>query len=766
MSKERPLGRGAAPPATPPAVPSGPVRGEDRIAGLIPFGLGAQKPHHILEMFEVLWENADSLPYAWRILHQGVCDGCSLGPRGLRDDVVDGIHLCTTRLRLLRLNTMPALRDSDVADIARLRALDNGQLQALGRVAHPYVYRPGDRGFTRISWDEALAIGGGALRATDPRRQAWFATSRGITNETYYTFTKAARLCGTNHVDLCARLCHQASVAGLKATIGIGAATCSLSDWIGTDLLLLWGADIANNQPVTMKYLAHAKAAGTRVVVINPVREQGLERYWVPSLPKSALFGTRIQDDFVQVKVGGDLALIHGILKVLAERGAIDHAFVAAHTTGWEALRDHVLSTPWEVLETESGVDRATIAHLGDLCARARTMISVWSMGLTQHVFGTENVEAVAALHLALGMIGRPKTGVVPIRGHSGVQGGGECGVAPSSLPGGIPLDDASAAAFDAHWHAADHGHAVPRWTGRSTMRMVEAMGQGEVDALYNLGGNLLAVLPDPAWVRDAFARVRVRIHQDIVFNTSTVLEPGEVVLVLPAQTRYEQRGGGTSTNTERRVRFSPEIPDHPVVGECRPEWEIPCQLAVAAWPELAGELGYADAGDVRAEMERTMPLYAGIAALSKAGDWIQWGGPLLCTDGFDGMPERRGRFVVHARPRVEVPEGYFYLTTRRGKQFNSIVLKEHDAVHGGFLRTDVLIHPEDLAALGFVDGDPARLASELGTMDCRLRAADIRRGVLQGYWPECNVVIGRRLDPRSEEPDYNAPVRILPARG
>jgi molybdopterin-dependent oxidoreductase alpha subunit len=734
-----------------------PIRGQTGIASLAPFGLGHQKPHHVLEMFEVLQENLDSLPYAWRILDQGVCDGCSLGPRGLRDDVVDGIHLCTTRLKLLRLNTMPALKPADLLDIDRLRRMDNRQLQALGRIPYPFLYRKGDRGFTRVSWDDALAIAGTALRDTPPPRQAWFATSRGITNETYYTFGKAARLCGVNNVDLCARLCHQASVSGLKATIGVGAATCSLSDLIGTDLLLLWGTDIANNQPVTMKYLAHAKARGTRVVVINPMREAGLERYWVPSMPVSALFGTKIQDDFVQVRVGGDIALIQGILKRLVETGRADRAWIDAHTTGWAALEAHVTALPWERIEADSGVPRAQIEWLAELYGRARTCVSVWSMGLTQHTFGTENVEAVACLHLARGMVGRPHTGLVPIRGHSGVQGGGECGVGPNLLPGGIPLDDASAAAFEAHW-----GHPIPRAPGLTTMRMVEAMGRGDVDLLYNLGGNLLAVLPDPAWVADAFARTRVRIHQDIVFNTSTVLDPGELVLVLPAQTRYEQLGGGTSTNTERRIRFSPEIPGHPTVGEARPEWQIPCQLAMAAFPALRDALDYPTSQPIRDEMARTIPLYAGIDTLRKAGDWVQWGGPLLCDDGtFPGMPDGRAAFRVAEAPRVEVPEGAFYLTTRRGKQFNSIVIKDHDPVQGGRARDDVLVSAEDLSRLGMADGSRAVLVNDVGRFPCTLRRADVRPGVLQAYWPECNVVIGRRLDPRSEEPDYNAPVWV-----
>ncbi len=751
--------RSSVPPGGPgrlaPAIP-----GVQGIASLVPFGLGEQKPHHMLEMAEVLWENRDSLPYAWRVLNKGVCDGCSLGPRGLADDVIPGIHLCTTRLKLLRLNTMPAFAPADVIDVERLRRMTNKELQDLGRIPFPFIYRRGDRGFTRISWEDALKIAGKALRDTPGQRQAWFATSRGITNETYYAFTKAARLSGTNNVDLCARLCHQASVAGLKATIGVGAPTCSLKDLIGTDLLLLWGTAIANNQPVATKYLAYAKEKGTRIVVINPVREKGLERYWVPSLPKSALFGTKLQDDFIQVQVGGDIALFHGVLKALIERDertgeGIDRAFVEAHTTGWEALEAAIRELPWEQIERESGVARTQIEWLGELVARAKSMITVWSMGLTQHAHGTQNVEAAVNLHLARGAFGRAHCGVVPIRGHSGVQGGGECGLGPTILPGGVPTTEENFVAFEAHW-----GHPLPRFKGHTTMAQVEAMARGEVDFLYNLGGNLRAVLPEPAWLADAFSKVKLRIHQDIVFNTSTVLD-GETVLVLPAQTRYEQRGGGTSTSTERRVRFSPEIEGHPILGEARPEYEIPCQIAMAAFPALKSALTYADSQPIREEMARTMPIYAGIEALSKAGDSIQWGGEMLCRDGVFPTPTGRAGFTVLATTPIHVPEGAFYLTTRRGKQFNSIVIKDHDPVQGGKSRRDVLICRADIGRLGLADGDVVTLVSEVGRMVATLCEADIRPGVLQAYWPECNVLIPRRVDPRSEEPDYNCIVRI-----
>ena len=741
------------------ALKPAPVRGSNRIASLAPLGLGHDKPHHLLEMAEVMWENRDSLPYAWNILRLGVCDGCSLGPRGLRDDVIDGTHLCTSRLKLLRNNTRPAFASADVLDIERLRGMSNRELQELGRIPYPFVYRPGDRGFSRVSWREAIdTIAEGLGPDPDPHRMAFFASSKGLTNESYYAFNKAARLMGSNHVDLCARLCHAATVSGLMGTIGVGAPTCSLSDMIGTDLLLLVGTNISNNQPVTMKYLVEAKAKGTRVVVVNTTLEKGLERYWVPSHPTSALFGTRLMDDFIQVNAGGDVAFLNGVLKALIEREGHDQTYIDAYTDGFDELKAKLEGQSWDELVRISGVHRRDIEWVAELYGRARSAVTIYSMGLTQHRFGVENVEAVVNLHLSRGMLGRDKCGILPIRGHSGVQGGGEVGVSPGKLPGGRKLTAESAAEMSALWG----GHPVPTWPGHTTGPMLEAALEGDFDLLYNMGGNLLATMPDPQWVRDAFAKVPVRVHQDINLNTSMLLDPAQVVVLLPAQTRYEQRGGGTSTSTERRIRFSPEIPGHPQVGECKPEYEIPGLIAARVFPHLKDEVCYDDSSEVRQEMDRTMPVYKGIGQLSEAGQWVQWGGKHLCVDGdFSGMPTGRARFTPLDPPEVEVPPGHFYMTTRRGKQFNSIIIKDIDHLQHGAGRNDLFINPADLARLGLKTGDDIRVTSEHGVWKAVARDMNIKPGVVQAYWPECNQLIGRRWDPRSLEPDYNATVTI-----
>jgi molybdopterin-dependent oxidoreductase alpha subunit len=737
-----------------------PVRGEAGIAGLVPFGLGRTKPHHFAEMAGVLADNADSLGYAWKILRHGVCDGCSLGPRGLRDDVIGGVHLCMSRLKLLRNNTVGAFSEEDVADISGLRQMSGAQLRGLGRVPYPFIYRCGDAGFSRLSWDQALGLIGERLQRVPGERQGWFATSKGLTNETYYAFTKAARLMGTNNVDFCARLCHQATVAGLSRTIGVGAPTVSLSDLIGTDLLLLWGSNIANNQPVAVKYLHHAKKAGTRIVVINTAREKGLENYWIPSIASSAVFGTRLMDDFVRVRVGGDIALMNALLKLLLSWDAVDRDFIDAHTEGFDALQAGLAEQDLGELIKSSGVSADQVQWLAELIARSTSMVTLYSMGLTQHRFGTQNVMGVVNLHLSQGAIGKEKSGILPIRGHSGVQGGGECGVCPEKYPGGFAVNEENAARFTKLW-----GHPVPHWAGRSIGPMMEAAADGAIDFLYNLGGNLLQTMPNTAWADRSLGRIGLRIHQDININESTLIEPGEMVIVLPAQTRYEQRGGGTSTSTERRIRFSPEIPGHPQVGESKPEWEIPGLIVAAARPDLADAFAYQDSQDIRDEMGRTMPVYAGIEKLNKEGDWLQWGGQVLCGDGrFEGMPGERGRFSALTPPSLTVPEGHFILTTRRGKQFNSMVFEAGDALQGGRSRDDIFVSPEDAAILGLAEGSRVRLESEIGSYEGTTRLIDISPGCVQGYWPEVNCLIPQCWDPLSLEPDYNCVVRLQPA--
>src|SRR5947209_11719827 len=198
----------------------------------MPFGIGRTKPNHYLEILKTVWDNRHDLPYAWRILSKGVCDGCALGVAGFRDWTIDGVHLCTTRLSLLKVNTMDALDPKVLADAEALRAKSGAELRDLGRLAYPMLRRRGERGFRRISWDEALDLAAGRIRASIARhghadRVGFYLTARGITNEVYYVAQKVARFIGTNNIDNAARVCHAPSTGALRKALGVAATTIS-----------------------------------------------------------------------------------------------------------------------------------------------------------------------------------------------------------------------------------------------------------------------------------------------------------------------------------------------------------------------------------------------------------------------------------------------------------------------------------------------------------------------------------------------------------
>src|SRR3954466_12683227 len=694
---------------------------KDLWVGFKPNGMGEQKPNHYADMAKVVWENRKRLPYAWRILSKGVCDGCALGVAGFHDWTLSGVHLCTTRLNLLRMNTMEALDSAVLADVVPLRTLDGAALRELGRLPYPMLRRAGERGFTRVSWDDALDLVAGRIRsAASPDAFALYLTARGITNEVYYAAQKSVRAIGTNNVDNAARVCHAPSTTALKRTIGVAATTCSYTDVINSDLIVLFGANVANGQPVFMKYLYLARKRGAKVAVVNPLREPGLDRYWVPSNVESAMFGTQMTDEWFAVNTGGDLAFVNGVMKVLLANGAVDRDFVRDHTEGFDDVVAELERESFADLERQSGATRADMERFARMYASARSAVLIWSMGITQHERGADNVAAIVNLGLARGNVGRPGAGLMPIRGHSGVQGGAEMGAYATALPGGLDVNAVNAAAL-----SEQYGFAVGDRPGITAEEMVEAGGRGEIEVLYSSGGNFLEVLPEPDVVDAALARVPLRVHQDIVLSTQMFTEPGEVVVLLPAATRYEQRDGGTETTTERRIAFSPEIRG-PRPGEVRSEWEIFVDLARRVAPERADQCTFASGQAIRDEIASVVPVYSGVELLRTTGDAIQWSGTRLWEGGTFPTPDGRARFLAVAPSEVDVPAGSFVLSTRRGKQFNTMVHEQKDPLTGA-LRDALFMSASDIDELGLRDGDRVVVRSEQGEMQARLHASPLR---------------------------------------
>jgi len=727
---------------------------KEKLKSAIPFGLGQTKPKHFRDMAKVVWANRDNLPYAWKVLSKGVCDGCALGVAGFHDWTIKGVHLCMTRLNLLRLNTMPALDAALLEDVSKLRTLRNDELRELGRLPYPMLREGNTKGFRRISWDEAYERIAKRVRKSDPKRIGFFVTSRGVTNESYYMAQKVARFLGTNNVDNAARLCHSPSTGAMKHALGVAATTCSYKDWWGTDLIIFFGANPANDQPVTTKYLHEAKACGTKIVVVNPYREPGMERYWVPSTTKSALFGSALMDYWFPVSQGGDIAFLYGVIKILVENGWYDKAFVEQHTEEFEEVKVQASKFDWTTLEVQSGLARASMLEFAELIRDADKAVLVWSMGITQHQYGGDAVSMILNLGLLKGYVCRDKCGLMPIRGHSSVQGGAEMGAYSTVFPGGKPISVENAATL-----SKQYGFPVPDWIGLTTTEMVEAGARGQLDLLYCLGGNFLRTLPEPAYVAAAMANVPMRVHQDIILTDQMFIEAKEEVLLLPAKTRYEQDDGGTETITERRIVFSPEIPRQ--VGEARAEWKILRELAASIYPKKASLLKCENGTAMREEIAEVVPFYNGFQHMSVTGDAFQYGGPHLCAGWKFPTADGKAHFRAVQLPKLNQAPGIFEVSTRRGKQFNTLIYAEVDPMTGA-ARDAVFMNPEDAAELHLVNDDRIVLSNDLGKLDGRVFLAPIARRNLQVFWPEGNVLIRRGVvDTLGGVPDYNAQVRV-----
>ena len=398
--------------------------------------------------------------------------------------------------------------------------------------------------------------------------------------------------------------------------------------------------------------------------------------------------------------------------------------------------------------------------------AGATTAIFIWSMGVTMHRHGVDNVKAIANLALVRGNVGRPKTGLMAIRGHSGVQGGAEMGCVPNQYPGGFPVGEDGARHLEALW-----AFQVPAWKGYFITEMVDAAFRGEIDVLYCVGSNLLRVLPDSHYVRKALERIPLRIHHDIVLNPQMLVAPAETVLILPATTRYEMVGGGTETSTERRVIFNPEIPG-PRIAAARDEWRVLMELAKRVKPDLADKIQFDSTAAIRQEIARVIPLYEGIQLFREKGDQFQWGGPLLARNGRFGFPDGRGALFRGRPPTAQNSSRTFSVhheTRQTVQQYDrsascrvSAFGKKDMLV--GTVRDDVLLSPEDMERLKLKEGDPVTVRSETGEFRGHSEKGPIQPGTVMMYWPEANVLTTRGVaDPECGIPAYrDAIVQVI----
>jgi len=682
-----------------------------------------------------------------RMRERNTCKTCALGMGGMKNEAGGGLEVCKKSFQAQAADMQPPLTDDffERRSLADLLRMDHKQLEDAGRIGFPVLLEPGAGHFQRIGWDKALDIAAEALRTTPPRASMFYMSGRS-SNEAAFLLQVFARVYGTNNVNNCSYYCHQASGVALSLSLGTGTATVSLEDLEHADFVLLVGANPASNHPRMISRLIDVRRRGGSVVVVNPLREVGLERFRVPSRPLSMLFGSRVSDVYVQPHIGGDVAFLKGVAKIVLERGAVDRAFVAAHTTGWDAIEADLAAARWEDLERASGVTRATMEDVATRYMRAERAMFLWAMGVTHHVHGVDNVLAIVNLALLRGMAGKPGAGLLPIRGHSNVQGVGSVGVAPA-------LKEAFIAAME-----SAYGVQMPREPGYDTYNGMLAMEDGRIRTAVYLGGNLYNANPDAEFTARAMQRVQTAIYISTKLNPGHFHGRGQRTLILPARTRDEESQATTQESMFNYVRLSVGGA-RPATPETRSEVDIVASLAARVLPQGAVDWSrWKSHRDLRQEMAKVVPGYSEIASIDASKRDFTIAGRIRHTPEF-ATADGRAAFHVTAVPPEIIGPGELRLATIRSEgQFNSVVYDYEDVYRGADGRDVVFMSAHDAHDLDLHAGDRVMLVTGTGRYGpVRVLLRDIRPGNLAAYYPEANVLVPRRIDPRSLTPAFKS---------
>ncbi|MGF6496287.1 molybdopterin-dependent oxidoreductase alpha subunit [Luteibacter sp. 621] len=669
--------------------------------------------------------------------------------------------------------------------VADLWKLSDYTLEGLGRLTHPMAYDAGSDTFQPIAWEEAFRRIGAALRALPDPNMAEFYTSGRASNEAAFLYQLFVREYGTNNFPDCSNMCHEATSVGLPQSIGSGKGTVLLEDFDHCDAIFCIGHNPGTNHPRMLSTLREASLRGVPIVVMNPMPERGLERFTSPQHASEMLTGksVRIASTYYKVKIGGDVAVLKGMMKYLVEEDVIareaglppviDHDFIAQNTEGFEALVQDVSATHWADIERKSGLSRGDIEYAASIYAKAKAVIVCYGMGITQHQHGTENVQQIANLLLMRGNIGRQGAGICPLRGHSNVQGDRTVGITEkpnADLNEGI---------------RRTYGFEPPVEHGHDAVASLLAIRDGRSKAMIALGGNLAVAMPDTEETFEAMRKLDLAVHVATKLNRSHLLLAKES-FILPCLGRTEldeQATGPQAVTVEDSMSMV-----HASAGTLTPASEhlrsepwIVAGIAKAAlpdtkvdWDRLVGDYNL-----IRDDIESVFPIFfdfnkrvnvPGGFRLRVAASERDW-----------ATPSKRARFLL-ARGLDEddrVEEGGLMLTTIRSHdQYNTTIYGLNDRYRGVTGRRDVVfMHANDLAERGLKHGDRIDIfATGRNIADGRQRAVrsftavayDIAEGSVAMYYPEGNALISlENHDSHSGTPTYKSvPVRIVAATG
>jgi molybdopterin-dependent oxidoreductase alpha subunit len=706
----------------------------------------------MMYVFKKAHEAGGFLKLYGRLRSKNACKTCAVGMGGLKGGMVNESghfpEVCKKSVQAQAADMAGAIHEEFFTrtPIRVLEQYTPEQLEKLGRLTFPVIARPGDTHYQRIGWEEALDAIGSAFQQTTPERTFFYSSGRSG-NETAFLLQLIARAYGTPNIHNCSFYCHQASGVALSQIYGSGTASITLDDLEHTDLVVIAGANPASNHPRLITQLMHLRRRGGKVIIINPVKELGLVRFRIPSDWRSMLFGTRVSDLYLQPRVGADIALFKALLKGIIQHGGVDETFIREASVGWPEVKADIEAANWQTLLNECGISRAEIDETVALLTQAKRGVLMWAMGLTHHAHGVDNILAFCNIALARGWLGKPGSGLLPIRGHSNVQGVGSVGVAPSLKKAfALKLEEL----YDIH---------IPPEPGQHTYASMVAAQEGHIDAALMLGGNLYGSNPDSQWTRAAMQNIPFTVYISTKLNEGHFHGRGKTCIILPTLARDEEPQATTQESMFNYVRMS-EGGKPAVTGEMRSETHILASIAERILPQGRFDWSaFRSHQKLREAIARVVPGYEAMEAMDRTRQEFQVNGRTFHQPSF-ATEDGKAHFYVTPLPQGSpAPDEFCLMTLRSEGQFNSVVYDEEDLYRGNTRRDVVMMNEADAHRLNLQEGDPVLVETEAGQMRVLVSIIDIAPGSLAMYYPEANRLVPRRLDPQSKTPAFKSAV-------
>lgn len=688
---------------------------------------------------------------------RNACKTCALGMGGQKGGMVNEVgkfpEVCKKSVQAMAADMQGGIHQHFASDfdLKKLCAFSSRELEAAGRLTQPLYAGPLDLNYKNISWDEANERISKKLKQTVPDESFFYFSGRS-SNEAGFLLQLFARLYGTNNVNNCSFYCHQASGVGLSSVTGSGTATVVLEDIDKCDLIFLIGANPASNHPRLMREIIKLRRRGGKVIVINPLREVGLVNFKVPSDVRSLLFGSKIADIYAQPHIGGDIALLTGILKATIETDAVDEHFTANHCDDWDKYKAHINAISWDAILDQSGVARKTIQEIAHTYAASKQTIFCWAMGITHHEHGVENVQMIANLAMSRGMLGRVGTGLLPLRGHSNVQGIGSMGVTPK-------LKDAI---FDRL--QKEFGVKLPTTKGMDTLDVILAADKNNIRFAWCLGGNLYGSNPDSAFAARAMSKIDMTVYLNTTLNTGHAWGRGKETIILPVLARDEESQSTTQESMFNFVRLS----DGGKARHTGPRGEVQIIADIAQqvlenntgvdWNEMRQH------GSIRKAISKIIPGYEKLAEIGETKQEFHIKGRTFHEPKFATKNGKAKFHAINLPKLIDNKNNELRLMTVRSEgQFNTVVYEEHDIYRGQDRRDVIMLHRDDISRLNLAIDQRVTVKSKCGELgNLLVREIDIHPGNAVMYYPESNILIPQSTDPKSKTPAFkNTTIQI-----